>query len=470
MYYYKYIGGIVLPNYFVLLFCLFYVKRGGCGGFDLKWVDSIIRGLREPPWKGAVCCFHGNERFDMQGKPTLTDKQMACLLATITALMPLSIDGYLPAIVQISESLKADVHTIEKSLSTFLFGVALGQLAGGAVSDVKGRRVVALSGLAVYVLASLGLVLLQTAEQLLILRGIQALGAGMAAVMAGAVVRDHYDGRQAAQMFALIGIIMMSAPLVAPMLGSVLQMLGGWRAIFGFLMVYALVVCFLVYRFLPHSQHNGKIDKNFISGVLVRYKEVLATKAALGFLFFQAFSFSSMFAFITESPFVYMTLYEVGPHIYAWLFGCNIISMAFFNRLTAYRLKTGKNAEDILKIGVLVQMCANIVLVLMVVVWTLPPLPLMVAAAMLSVGTQGLVAANTQACFMSFFKAQAGSANAILTAGTSLIAAFMGWMTTVLHDGTAGVMVGMMLAATMCGTSLLWLFSRGVWLGKRNEE
>lgn len=401
----------------------------------------------------------------MQGRGNLTDRQMAFLLAALTALMPLSIDGYLPAIIQIAEDLNADVHAIEQSLSTFLLGVALGQLAGGSISDVKGRRAVALGGLAVYILASLGLVLLQTVGQLLFLRVLQALGAGMAAVMAGAVVRDHYDGRQAAQMFALVGIIMMSAPLVAPMLGSVLQMFGGWRTIFGFLMVYAAAVWLLVYRFLPHSDRGGKIGKTFVSDVFGRYKKVLATKPALGFLFFQAFSFSSMFAFITESSFVYMKLYGISPHGYAWLFGCNIITMALFNRFTAYRLKTGRNAEDILTAGVIVQMCANICLVLMVLAWGLPPLPLLVSATMISVGTQGLVSANAQACFMSFFKAEGGSANALLMASSSLIGALTGWVTTLLHDGTAGVMAGMMLAATMCGALLLWLFSRRVWLG-----
>lgn len=392
---------------------------------------------------------------------------MAFLLATITALMPLSIDGYLPALVQISESLDADIHMIEKSLSTFLLGVAFGQIAGGSVSDVKGRRIVALSGLAVYIVASLGLALLQTAEQLLFLRAVQALGAGMAAVMAGAVVRDHYEGRQAGQMFALIGIIMMGAPLVAPMLGSVLQILGGWRMIFAFLMVYAVLVWGLVFRFLPHSAHNGKLDRLFFSNVWARYRKVLRTKPALGFLFFQAFSFSSMFAFITESPFVYMKLYGVSPHAYAWLFGCNIITMAAFNRLTAYQLKTGKNAEDILKWGVLVQILANIGLALSVFAFGLPPMALLVGLAMTSVGTQGLITANTQTCFMSYFKAEGGTANALLMASSSLIAAFMGWLTTLLHDGSAHVMAGMMLASSICGISLLWLYSRDVWLGKR---
>ena len=95
---------------------------------------------------------------------------MAFLLATMTAIMPLSVDAYLPAILSLSDDLQVPVKLIEKSLSSFMFGVAFGQLLGGAVSDVKGRRTVALGGLGLYAAASLALALLQTMEQLVVLR------------------------------------------------------------------------------------------------------------------------------------------------------------------------------------------------------------------------------------------------------------------------------------------------------------
>ena len=392
---------------------------------------------------------------------TLTEKQTAALLAALIALMPLSIDTYLPAIPQIAQNLQTDIHLIEKSLSSFMFGVAAGQLIGGSISDVKGRRSVALAGLAVFVVSSLALTLLQTVDQLLMLRWVQALGAGMSAVMVGAVVRDHYEGRQAAQMFALIGIILMLAPLVAPMLGSVLQSVGGWRTIFGTLTFYGALILLLVYLFLPASGGSGgKIDRHFMSGVVQRYRHVLQTHRALGFLFLQAFSFGSMFCFLTESPFVYMHLYGLSPTAYAWIFGCNIITMATFNRVTAWRLKCGSNAEDILKWGVGLQLVANVLMVLLVLLYGLPPLWLLVLCVMCSVGTQGLIGANTQACFMAYFRTDGGSANALLMSTSSLMGALMGWLATTLHDGSINVMAGTMLLSTLLGLSLLWGFSR----------
>lgn len=402
-----------------------------------------------------------------QTRSHFSEKQMAMLLAALVAIMPFSIDAYLPAIPAMAESLGANIHRIEQSLSTFMFGVAVGQLTGGSLSDIKGRRIVALSGLAVYIVSVIGLTMIQTADQLLLLRMVQAFGAGMTVVVVGAIVRDNYEGRQAAQMFALIGIIMMAAPLIAPMLGAALQSLGGWRMIFVFLALYSACIWLLLFRFLAKAVRTGKIDRKLFRTVFDRYKRVLGTKPALGFLFFQAFSFSSMFAFLTESSFVYMGLYGISAHAYAWVFGMNIITMGTFNRITAWRLKTGSDAQDILKWGILLQFLANAMMVAGVLAAGLPPMWLLVGCVMVSVGTQGLISANTQACFMSYFKEEGGSANAVLGVCQSIIGALMGMLTTWLHNGSALVMAGMMLVSTVLGMGLLWHFSRQVWLGKR---
>ncbi|WP_199901430.1 multidrug effflux MFS transporter [Neisseria animaloris] len=394
---------------------------------------------------------------------TLSDKQMAALLAMLVALMPFSVDAYLPAIPAMAESLDADIHRIEQSLSTFLFGVAAGQIIGGSISDIKGRRIVALTGLLIYIASVIGLALIQTGEQLLLLRLVQAFGAGMTVVVVGAVVRDNYEGRKAAQMFALIGIIMMAAPLIAPMIGAVLQSIGGWRAIFIFLGIYAAAVWLLLYRFLAKPNTTEAIGFSIFRNVAGRYRRVLNTTPALGYLFFQAFSFSSMFSFLTESSFVYMKLYGISAHTYAWVFGMNIITMAFFNRITAWRLKRGTHTQKILTWGIIIQFTANTLMFVFVLIFKLPPLWLLVGCVMISVGTQGLVTANTQAGFMSYFRKEGGSANAVLGVSQSVIGALMGMFTTWLHNGTATVMSGMMLLSTVCGIVLLWLCSHRDW-------
>ena len=356
-----------------------------------------------------------------------------------------------------------DIHLIERSLSTFILGVSAGQLLGGSLSDIKGRKNIALTGLLIYIVASIILIFVNSANQLMVLRLLQALGGGMTAVTVGAIIRDNYDGKYAAQMFALIGIIMMGAPLAAPMLGAVLQNLGGWRSIFAFLCFYGASVFALLWRFLPKRKQAEPFTRHIFHNILMRYRRVLGQKQALGFLFFQATSFSSMMVFLTESPFVYMELYGLTPQQYAWAFGCNIITMATFNRITAWRLKRDSSTQDILLWGIVIQLLTNLILGASVLIMGLPPFAVVVLCVMLSVGTQGLVVANTQALFMQHFREDSGSANALLSANQSLTGAMVGFLATVLHNGTAQILAWLMPTCTIVGVILLWHFSRSQW-------
>ena len=394
---------------------------------------------------------------------TLSDKQMAILLAIMVAIMPFSVDAYLPAIKNIAVDLHTDIHLIERSLSTFILGVSAGQLLGGSLSDIKGRKNIALTGLLIYIVASIILIFVNSANQLMVLRLLQALGGGMTAVTVGAIIRDNYDGKYAAQMFALIGIIMMGAPLAAPMLGAVLQNLGGWRSIFAFLCFYGASVFALLWRFLPKRKQAEPFTRHIFHNILMRYRRVLGQKQALGFLFFQATSFSSMMVFLTESPFVYMELYGLTPQQYAWAFGCNIITMATFNRITAWRLKRDSSTQDILLWGIVIQLLTNFILGASVLIMGLPPFAVVVLCVMLSVGTQGLVVANTQALFMQHFREDSGSANALLSANQSLTGAMVRFLATVLHNGTAQILAWLMPTCTIVGVILLWHFSRSQW-------
>lgn len=396
---------------------------------------------------------------------SLSPRQMAWLLASISAIMPFAIDAYLPAVVSMATSLQVSSADIQQNLSLFLFGQAIGLLIGGSASDIKGRKPIVLIGLSIFTFSSFALAWINSLEQLMLARFVQAIGAGMIAAMSGAIVRDYYDGQQAAQMFALIGLIMMMAPLIAPSLGSALHHVFGWRSIFVFLAVYAFVVFLLQVKYLPQRAVAKQTQsfKQIRHDMLMRYLSVFQTRPALGFLFVQAFSFSAMFCFLTESPFVYMQYFALSETHYALVFALNLIAMMSFNRITAWKLKHDTRPHQILLFGLLFQLLLNVCLFTLVLFSTMPPLPLFVLLVMMSIGTQGFIGANTQACFMQFFKEQGGSANGVMLSCQALIAGAIGYLTTQLHDGSLLIMPMMMLSCSILAVILLWTFSRSVW-------
>lgn len=398
-------------------------------------------------------------------KHLLSYRQIAWLLASIAAIMPFAIDAYLPAVPAIAHSLNTNSADIQQNLSSFLIGQAFGLIIGGTISDIKGRKPIVLIGLGVFALSSLLLIFINTIEQLLILRFIQAIGAGMIAAMGGAIVRDYYDGQQAAQMFALIGLIMMMAPLLAPTIGSILHYLLGWRAIFAFLAFYAISILFIQIKFLPQKNIIAPQQSwsGIVNSIMTRYIRVFSTRTALGFLFMQSFSFAAMFCFLTESPFVYMQYFQLNEFNYAVAFACNLITMMVFNRITAWRLKQGTAPHKILAYGVTLQCILNISLFVTVFINSTPPLWLFISLVCLSIGTQGFVSANTQACFMQSFQAEGGSANGVLLSAQALIAAGVGYLTTQLHNHSLMIMPMMMMFCSLFGASLLWIFSRHIW-------
>ena len=399
---------------------------------------------------------------------TLSDKQLSLLLAMLVAIMPFSIDTYLPAMTDVAHSLNSSVHLVEKSLSTYLLGAAMGQLIGGSLSDLKGRKPICLIGLAIFIVSTIIITQVTQVEWLIGMRMVQGLGAGMATVIVPAMVRDRYTGVQAAQMFATIGIIIMIAPSIAPMFGAVIHGLLGWQAIFGFLLLYGVALLLSMWRFLPRNTPQRQPNEQFWSGVFSRYREVLKKREAMGFLLLQGFCFSCMFVFLTESTWVYKNYYGLSNTEYAWAFMLNIVAMACFNRITAFRLKKGAQPHKILLSGLAVQVTTGLILA----VWcllTLPPFPVMVLLVMITIGAQGLIVPSNQAIYMSYFSREAGSANALLGSGMQLIAFGIGWLTTELHSWSNGkltVMPLMMLASTLSAIIAIRVLSRSAFKTK----
>lgn len=341
----------------------------------------------------------------------LNPRRVALLVAANTALAPFAIDAYLPAMGVLAESIGASIHHTELSISMFLFGFALGQLCFGPLSDRMGRKPVLLSGLVVFMLASLMITTADSLTSLLAWRFVQALGGGACVVNSAAIVRDCFSGREAARVMSTMAMIMMLAPLVAPAVGSLLLHIAGWWLIFVFLAVYAGFLLWLLGTRLPETRDPG-LPAATPRQVLGNYASVLRHREGMGYICAVAASFAGLFAFVTASPFLYLDYFSLSPGVYPLVFGVNVIMIALSNRLNIHLLRK-RTPQQNLRFGLTVQLCAALALVA-ATAFDLATLPVVVALVMLFTGMIGLITPNAISSLLDHFGHISATATALL--------------------------------------------------------
>ena len=368
------------------------------------------------------------------------------LLAMMTAIAPLAIDMYLPAMSLMSEFLQSDIHQVELSVSTFLIGFAVGQITGGPLSDRFGRKPIIMIGLLVYALASLSLVWIQSLDQLLALRVVQAIGGGLTVVNSTAIVRDKFEGKEIAQVLSMVAIIMMTAPLFAPLIGSAILTLFSWNMIFAFLAIYSFVMILILMWQLPESlpperrNHSRPWDG---------YKKVITHKIARRYILSLAAGFSGLFVFITASPYLYLEYFNQSETMFPWLFGANVVMIMLANRTNIYMLNHFQT-KTLITTGVSLQLVSALGLLILSLSGSAFNLFVVVPLMMIFVGALGFMTANIMGSIMQDFKNEAGSATALAGVTQFCGGAIAGLFWGQIHDHTpVPMMLVMMLTASI---------------------
>ena len=246
---------------------------------------------------------------------------LTLLLSFLTALGPLSMDMYLPSLPDIARLLHAPTLAVQFTISSYLFGFAVGQIFYGPISDRFGRKPVLLTAIVLYGFGSIGCAAAQSIHGLIAMRFAQAVGGAGAIVLARAVVRDIYSGARASRELSVMGAITAFAPIVAPTIGGVLQVLFGWRAIFVMLVIFAAVVGSAAARLLPetlHTRTSGPFSLRTMAGL---YRSVIVHRGFLANLGIMTTSFIGLFAWVSGAPVVMQgARYGLSPVVFGVTF------------------------------------------------------------------------------------------------------------------------------------------------------
>ncbi len=235
-----------------------------------------------------------------------TPWRLLALLIAMAGVGSLSLNILVPAIPGLATKFAADPATVQLAVSLYLMGLATAQLVFGPLSDRFGRRPVVLAGLALATIASTAAIFAASIASLVSARIAQSLGASTGQSIGRAIIRDLYDREHAASMIGLVTSVVVLMPMVAPLIGGILDTLFGWEAIF----VFAALVSFTVFAWaalaLPETRKLSP------SSSQRHFRADLAALAAsprfFGYALCAGFGSAPFFSFLGAAPHVVVTL------------------------------------------------------------------------------------------------------------------------------------------------------------------
>jgi MFS transporter, DHA1 family, multidrug resistance protein len=381
------------------------------------------------------------------------------LLGALTALTALSVDMSLPAMPRLTTVFATTPDKAQLTLSIFLIGFAIGQLAYGPVSDRFGRRPVLLFGLVVYTIGGIGCALASSIDQLILFRLLQGIGGCVGRVMGPAIVRDEFQAQRGAQVLSYVTLVMALAPLIAPMIGGNLLVIADWQAIFLVLAGFGTIVLVVIAaRFGESSKHRDPQAMQ-IATLLRNYAHFLRHRACLGYALINCFVFAGLFCYISGSSFVFIEVFGVPSQIYGILFGVGAFALMTGAGLNG-RLLHHRAPQAILRLGLVIVLTGGGAMLLVALI--APSIAGVLAAIVIYVFGIALVLPNATAAAMEPLPRMAGVASSLLGSSQMAMGSLAGYLVNRFYDKTPTPMAaGLAAAALLACLTYALLIRRG---------
>lgn len=359
------------------------------------------------------------------------------MMAGLMALPAIATDAMLPALFDIGRDLGVSHDNDAQLIISMIFiGMAFGQVMFGLLADSFGRKASMLIGAAIFLVGSVVTVLAPSLGWMLAGRIIQGLGLGAPRTVTMAIVRDQYSGRQMAKIVSNIVGVFIFVPMVAPLIGQVILFFAEWRAIFGFILAFGLVV---VLWFHFRQQETLTADKR----VPFILREVAAATVTVGrhpvvmlYAVCSGLVFSGLLAYLSASSQIFQHLYDTGVW-FAFIFGLVALSMGLAAQVNG-RLVVRLGMQLICRAALgLVLLVSSLFLLYLAVVDSKPPVGWVIAYMMVIMFAYGGVFGNLNALAME-----------PLDRGAGIGAMLVGFITTVLSI-PIGVLIARQIEASV---------------------
>lgn len=381
------------------------------------------------------------------------------VLTTLSAIGPLATDMYIPAFPQVTSDLGTTAAAMQLTLTAFFLGTATGQVIAGPLSDRVGRRWPLLAGILLCLLASIGCALAPDVTALLVLRLLQGFGGGFGMVLGRAVLIDMTDGPELFRTMNIMQGIGGIAPIVAPLLGGLILIVGQWREVFFVIAAMSLIsligTIFLIPESLPPSRRHAGGFRTFARNC----RTLLGRRIFVAYMLVNAFSAFALMSYVSASSFVVQNMLGFSPTAYSITFAINSLGMMSLSFLSA-RLTRSIHPRRIMRVGLtLVSLAAFALLIGSLFLDT--PAWIVLPAFFFTVAPQGLIFGNGGAMASQQATEFAGTGSAMLGLGFSFAAALAAPVVGIAGDSTALPMAIAMVAGTAISVLCYILAGRG---------
>ncbi|MEZ8055738.1 multidrug effflux MFS transporter [Vibrio atlanticus] len=251
---------------------------------------------------------------------------MLFFLVIISAFPPLTIDLYLPALPQMVEVFNTDQSMVNLTLSSYFVTYAVGLLFWGPLSEKFGRKPILLIGIASYMVASVLCAMTNSIEQLIGARIFQAFAGSAITVIATAIVKDLYDGREREKIMATIMSLVIIAPMVAPVFGAFLLKIASWRMMFVTLAIFgafasALALC---YRETLETKYQGSMFRSW-----GRMGVVMKNRSFIKLLVIFSITPMALMSFLAAGSYIYIDHFGLTEQQFSYAFAFNALCASF---------------------------------------------------------------------------------------------------------------------------------------------
>ncbi|MEV6040954.1 multidrug effflux MFS transporter [Nonomuraea sp. NPDC052116] len=261
------------------------------------------------------------------------ERPLAIVLGLLTIFGPISMDLYLPVLPALTAELQSATSTAQLTITACLFGLALGQLVAGPLSDRYGRRRPLLAGVAAYVLTSALCAISPTIETLIAARFVQGLAGAVGIVIAQAAGRDLYSGRALVRYYGRLTVLAGLAAIIGPVIGGQLASITDWRGLFLFLAAVGVAILLASIVVLRETLPREQRVTGGLTPMAHDFRRLLADRVFLGAVLVSGFTNAAIFAYLGGATYVLQGIYRLSPQQYSFAFGLNSLGFMVFGYL-----------------------------------------------------------------------------------------------------------------------------------------